>query len=156
MDVWDALCDDLDSALDHVSSRAIDLIEAVYDLDKPDSDWLRDLIEAHASILDHGFGIVGFEFVREPGDGGGDATVHQMYAKGMAPDFPERFEAARQLVSPECFRAATPAGYAGSWTEMTKDFPEDSRRFLEQTPALMRLAGENRVDLALLDDRVGA
>ncbi len=122
----------LDSTLDHVSSRAIDLIEAVYDLDKPDSDWLRDLIEAHASILDHGFGIVGFEFVRHPGDGGGDATIHQMYAKGLAPDFPERFEAARQLVSPECFRAATPAGYAGSWTEMTKDFPEDSRRFLER------------------------
>jgi DNA-binding CsgD family transcriptional regulator len=117
--------------LDHVNSRAIDLIEAAYDLDKPDSDWLPDLIQTHASLLDQGHGIVGFEFARHPGDGGGDATVHQMHTSSLAPDFPQRFEQARGVISPECFRAVTPAGYAGTWTELSKDYPEESRRFLE-------------------------
>ncbi len=118
--------------MDHATSRAIDLIEDAYDLDKPSSEWLRDLIDAHAPILDHGLGIVGFEFVRHPGDSGGDATVQDMHAGGIAPDFPQRFEEARHVVSPECFRAVTPTGFAGTWTEMTSDYPEDSRRFLER------------------------
>lgn len=36
----------------HINPRAIDLIEAAYDLDKLDSDWLADLVEAHGSLLE--------------------------------------------------------------------------------------------------------
>jgi len=52
--------------LDHITSRAIDLTEAAYDIDRPDSDWLPDLIEVAAPIMDHGLGIFGFDFVRPP------------------------------------------------------------------------------------------
>jgi DNA-binding CsgD family transcriptional regulator len=117
--------------LNHVTSHAIDLIEAAYDLDKLDGDWLPNLIQAGAPILDQGLGVVGFEFVRAPGGGAGEARLENMRLERLPEDFLQRFEAARQFVSAACFREITKVGFAGTWSEVTRDYPDDRHLFLD-------------------------
>jgi len=114
------------------TSHAIDLIEAAYDLEKPDSEWLPNLIEVGAPILDHGHGVVGFELVRPPGAGGADGVVSNIHLRSLPADFLERFDAARSVISPECFQAVSSSAFAGTWTELAKDYPEDAERALEK------------------------
>ena len=121
------------SGLEHLSSHAIDLTEAAYDIEKPDSTWLPDLIEAGAPVLDQGLGVFGFDFVRPPpGGGGGDFLIRNMHLSSVPADFPKRFHAARSLLSPEFAQALTRAGYAGTWTEIGKDYPEEAGPCLEK------------------------
>jgi len=118
--------------MDPITSRAIDLIEAAYDLHRSDSDWLAHLVEAAEPILDHGLGLFGFGFVRPaPGGGGAEALLRYMHTKSLPADFPERFDAARRLISPELVEAAAPPGYAGTWTQLLEDYPKVARAFLE-------------------------
>jgi DNA-binding CsgD family transcriptional regulator len=118
--------------VDSVTSHAIDLIEVAYDLEKPDSEWLPDLMDAGAPILDHGLGMFGFGFIRPPGGGGRDAVIKDMHLRSLPPDFPERFAAASQALSPEFVRAVTPPGYAGTWSEISKNHPEEFNLLLEK------------------------
>ena len=111
--------------MDPDTSDAIDLIEAAYDLDKPDSIWLPSLMDAAAPIMDQGLGMFGFGFVRPEGGGGKDAVIHNMHLRALPPDFPERFAAASGALSPEFVRAVTPPGYAGTWSEISEDYPEE-------------------------------
>ena len=116
----------------HITSHAIDLIEAAYDLGKSDSDWFSDLVDAAARLLDHGSGVFAFSYAHPPLDGGGaDIGLHSPELRSLPAEFLERFAEARSLIPPECFHAITPAGYAGTWTEASKDYPEVSARFLE-------------------------
>jgi DNA-binding CsgD family transcriptional regulator len=118
--------------LDHITAHAIDLIEAAYDLEKSDSEWLCNLIDVGAPILDHGLGIFGFGFVRPPAGGGGaDAVVGDMCRRAVPEDLPERLDAARSTLSPDFVRAVTPSGFAGTWTEVGKDYPEEIGPLLE-------------------------
>lgn len=118
--------------MDPITSRAIDLIEAAYDLQRSDSDWLAHLVEAAEPILDHGLGLFGFGFVRPArGGGGADALLRYMHTKSLPADFPERLDAARRLIPPELIEAATPPGYAGTWTQLLEDHPEVAQAFLE-------------------------
>lgn len=120
------------SALDPITSRAIDLIEAAYDLRRSDSAWLAHLVDAAEPILDQGLGLFGFAFVRPaPGGGGADALLRYMHMKSLPVDFPERFDTARSLISPELIEAAAPPGYAGTWTQLLGNYPEVARAFLE-------------------------
>jgi len=118
--------------LDKVTSRAIDLIEAAYDLRGSDADWLARLVQAAEPILDQGLGLFGFGFIRPaPGLGGADAVVRYMHTRSLPVDFPERFDAARSLLSPELIEAAVPPGYAGTWTQLLHGYPEVGQAFLE-------------------------
>jgi len=118
--------------VDPITSDAIDLIEVAYDLEKPDSDWLSDLMDAGAPILDHGLGMFCFEFIRPPGGGGKDAVIQDMHLRSLSPDFPARFVAASQVLSPEFLRAITPPGYAGALSGISKDHPEEFNLLLEK------------------------
>lgn len=119
--------------LNRVTSRAIDLIEAAYDLETTDSQWLAKLIDAAAPILDHGLGMFGFNFVRPPpGGGGGDATVSEMYLKSLPADFVQRFELARSAISPEVIEEATLPGYAGAWSALLQSHPGTAELVLQK------------------------
>ena len=116
----------------HVTTHAIDLIEAAYHLEKSDAAWLPDLIDAGAPILDHGLGVFGFELVRAPLSGGGaDVVIEGMHLRSLPEDLPDKLNAAVSRLSPEFIAAATRAGYAGTWTEKAKDYPEELGPLLE-------------------------
>ena len=118
--------------MDPVTSEAIDLIEVAYDLHKSDADWLSGLMDTAAPMIDHGLGMFGFAFVRPDGGGGRDAVIQDMQLRSLSPDFPERFVAASQALSPEFVRAVTPPGYAGTWSEIARDHPEEFHALLEK------------------------
>jgi DNA-binding CsgD family transcriptional regulator len=83
--------------------------------------------------LDHGLGIVATSFVRPPGGGGGpELVLRDVHSRGLAAGSWERFEAARSVLSPEALQAVMPpGGYAGTWTELAKDRPNDCELFLQ-------------------------
>ncbi len=118
--------------MDPVTSEAIDLIEVAYELHKSDADWLSGLMDTAAPMIDHGLGMFGFAFVRPHGGGGRDAVIQDMQLRSLPPDFPERFVAASQALSPEFVRAVTPPGYAGTWSEIARDHPEEFHALLEK------------------------
>lgn len=117
--------------MDPVTSDAIDLIEVAYDLEKPDSVWLPDLMDAAAPIVDHGLGMFGFGFVRPEGGAGRDAVIRDMHLRSLSPDFAERFVSASRALSPEFVRTVTPPGYAGTWSEIAKDHPEEFKLLID-------------------------
>jgi hypothetical protein len=118
--------------VDPATSQAIDLIEAAYDLDKSESDWLPDMVEAGAGFLDRGQGFFAFPFVRpSPDSGGGDAVLGEMHLHSVPADLPARFDVGRALIPPELFHRIVPAGFAGTWTEATKDYPELQQAMLD-------------------------
>ena len=119
-------------ALEHVTSHAIDLIEAAYDFASPDSDWLARLINVGAPVLDHGEGIFAFNYVHPSSEGGGaDVGLYGPHLRSLPPDFLARFEAARAVIPPEVFHAITFPGFAGTWLEASRDYPDVSTRFVE-------------------------
>ena len=123
----------LSSPLDSVTSRAIDLIEAAYDFRGSDANWLARLVQTAEPIMDRGLGLFGFAFVRPAvGGSGADAVLRYMHTRSLPVDFPERLDAARRLISPELVSAATPPGYAGTWSQLLDAYPEVARAFLER------------------------
>jgi len=118
--------------MDPVTSEAIDLIEVAYDLERSDYEWLSGVMDAAAPMIDHGLGMFGFAFVRPEGGGGGDAVIGDMQLRGLPPDFQARFAAATQTLSPDFVRSVTPPGYAGTWSEIARDHPEEFNALLEK------------------------
>jgi len=59
------------------TSHAIDLIEAAYDLEKPDAEWLPNVIEVGAPVLDQGQGV---DYVLQ-----GDTNKLIAYRLGLSP-----------------------------------------------------------------------
>lgn len=112
--------------LDSVTSTAIDLVEAAYDLRASELDWLEQLLEVGAPVLDHGCGVAALDFVRD------EAVVfNRLITRGLPSDYEERFLRAVSKVSHQTMVAMTPAGWAGTWTELSAEYPEESRAFLE-------------------------
>ena len=119
-------------ALDDATSSLIDLIEVAYDLEISDSTWLPTVVETGAPILDQGLGIYAADFVHPAADGGGaQVTVNSTHLHSLPEDYPERFDVARSLVPPGVYQKVSPPGFAGTWSEMTKDYPEISKACLE-------------------------
>jgi DNA-binding CsgD family transcriptional regulator len=113
------------------TSDAIDLIEVAYDLEKSDSEWLSDLMDAASPIMDAGLGMFGFTFVRPEGAGGRDAVIGDMQLRSLPDDFLDRLTVASRALSPEFVRAVTPPGYAGTWSEISEDHPEEFKRLVD-------------------------
>jgi len=74
--------------MDRVTSTLIDLAEAAYDLDLPDSEWLPNIIDAGFPLFDRGFGVAGGIYSR-PADGT-EATLHQLHVAGGPRGFASR------------------------------------------------------------------
>jgi len=131
--------------MDPVTSEAIDLIEVGYDLEKSDSDWLSGVMDAAEPMIDHGLGMFGFAFTRPEGGAGRDAVIQDMQLRSLPPDFQERFMAAIQPLSPEFVRAVTPPGYAGTWSKIARDHPEELHALLEKL-GYVDVFGINAID----------
>ena len=118
--------------MEDVTSHAIDLIEAAYRLEGSDSDWLAHLIDVGAPILDHGQGIFAFNYLHPARNGGGADVGHDgLHLRSLPTNFLDRLDAARAVIPPKVFHAITLPGFAGTWTEVCRDHPEISPRFLE-------------------------
>ena len=125
-------CEDLGSLVEHLNTQAIDLIEAAYQLEESDADWLSNLLDVGAPFFDHGLGMFAFNYVHPPREGGGaEVGLHSPHLRTLPPEFLETFANARSVIPSDCFHAITPPGYAGTWSEAAKDYPEVSARFLE-------------------------
>lgn len=117
--------------MDSVTSHAIDLVEAAYDLRSSDDSWLAQLLEVGEPILNHGLGLAGLDFQRPPSVAGDGVLLRRMITHGLPSDYEDRFRRAMSTLSPEVVRAMTPAGWAGTWTEVLADHPGESRSILE-------------------------
>lgn len=103
---------------------AIDIAESAYDLDKPDTIWLRDLIEVGAPVWDYGSGVYGFEFVRPPPGGtGAEVVIRNPQLRSLPTDFPERLGALVSSLPPELVQIIAPPGYAGTWSGLVDECP---------------------------------
>ena len=119
-------------ALNEATSSLIDLIEVAYDLELSDSDWLPAIMNAGGALFDQGLGILAVDFVHPPADGGGEQVViNSTHLRSLPDDYPEQLEAAMRLIPPGVFQKVAPPGYAGTWTEISEDYPEISKACLE-------------------------
>ena len=115
-------------ALDPITPNAIDIAEAAYELGKPDSIWLRNLIEVGAPVWDHGPGVFGFEFVRPPpGGGGADIVIRNPQLRSLPVDFPDRLAALMASLPPELVQMIASPGYARTWRGLIDEQPEAKR-----------------------------
>lgn len=114
--------------MDRSSKTVIDLVEAAYDLEKSDGDWLGQLVEVGAPVFDHGFGFCANEFVVEPCARGAKVALGELRMKSLPADFPGRVAAVMDQVSPELTAAANGHGLASTFSEAGRDFPEEVER----------------------------
>ncbi|MGD8824662.1 MAG: LuxR C-terminal-related transcriptional regulator [Myxococcales bacterium] len=112
-------------------SHAIDLIEACYDLDKPQSAWLDALADVGAPLFDHGHGFAIDEYVVSRSGRLANVSIEVVRKVGLPRDYDERVAQALAVLPPEMLANINPPGYAGTWTEMTRNYPVESRRVLE-------------------------
>ena len=114
-------------------SHVIDLIETVYDFDKSDSAWLDALADTGAPIFDHGLGFAIDEYVVTPRDQGAEVAIRSLRNVSLPSDYETRFRDAVSGLPPEMLAKVHPLGYAGTWTEISKGYPLESKRALEKT-----------------------
>lgn len=117
--------------MDTVTAEAISLIEVNYDLQPERSDWLDGLVRAGASTFDQGLGFSLDEYEVVPCEGGAELKVHDFRLSHVAPDYPERFRKALAVLTPEMVVDISPPGFAGTWTEISRDYPDESKAALE-------------------------
>lgn len=112
-------------------SRAIDLIEVCYDLERTKSAWLDALVEVGAPLFDHGHGFAIDEYtVKQEGDRA-SVSIEVVRKAGLPSDFDERVAKALAVLPPEMLARISPPGYAGTWTELTGKYRVESRLVLE-------------------------
>ncbi len=117
--------------MDTVTSHAISLIEANYDLESEHSQWLDNLVEVGATTFDQGLGFSLDEYEVVPRNGGADVHVRDLRALGLPADYSDRYRETLSLLPPEMVADTHPPGYAGTWTEISKDYPEQSQAVLD-------------------------
>ncbi len=111
--------------------NAVDLVEAIYDLEKSDSDWLDQLVEVGASTFDHGMGFAITEYVATPCDEGTRISERLLRTVSLPADHGERVQEALRALPPAMIVDINPPGYAGTWTEICKGHPDECQRVLE-------------------------
>lgn len=112
-------------------SRAIDLIEAAYDLHQSDSQWLDAITDAGAPLFDQGHGFSIDEYALTPRDEGAQVEIRTLRNVSLPSEYEARFRAAVRTFPPEMVAKVHPPGYAGTWSEISKQYPEESKRALE-------------------------
>jgi DNA-binding CsgD family transcriptional regulator len=117
--------------LDTVTAQAISLIEANYDLEAQYSDWLDNLVEVGATTFDQGCGFSLDEFEVLPCKDGAELKVYAFRSSALPPDYSHRFREAVGGLPPRLIVDVHPPGFAGTWTEVTREYPEESRTALE-------------------------
>ena len=117
--------------MDTVTAQAISLIEANYDLESDHAAWLDGLVDVGATTFDQGLGFALDEYEVIPCPGGAKVRVHDIRTVGLPADYPERVGKALSVLPPEMIPDITPPGYAGTWTEISKNYPKESQAVLD-------------------------
>ncbi|MGB8331952.1 MAG: LuxR C-terminal-related transcriptional regulator [Polyangiales bacterium] len=113
-------------------SHVIDLIETVYDFQTSDSEWLDAIADVGAPIFDHGLGFAIDEYVVTPRDEGAEVAIRTVRNVSLPLDYETRFRDAVRALPPEMLTRVHPLSYAGTWTEISKGYPLESKRALEK------------------------
>ena len=113
-------------------SHAIDLVETAYDFEKSDSGWLDALTEAGAPIFEQGHGFSIDEYLVTPRGEGAEVAIRNVRNVSLPTDYEARFRDVISGFPPDMVARIHPPGYAGTWTEISKGYPVESRRALEK------------------------
>jgi DNA-binding CsgD family transcriptional regulator len=113
-------------------SRAIDLIEVVYDFEKLDSEWLDAMIAVGTPIFDHGLGFAVDEYLVTRKDGLAEVSLRVVRTVSLPSDYTKRTDEALAVLPPEMLANINPPGYAGTWTEISRNYPAESKLVLEK------------------------
>lgn len=127
-----------------MSSAAIDLVEAAYDLRVEDSRWLPRLLEAGAPIIDQGLGVAGIRYGRPPK--GGPIEILEMHMVAGPEDFLERHQRAIASTPPDLLREQARPGLAATMSENTRETPEALAHYTSHVEYCRDLLGINAVD----------
>jgi DNA-binding CsgD family transcriptional regulator len=127
-----------------MSSAAIDLVEAAYDLKIEDSRWLPRLLEVGAPIIDQGLGAAGIRYGRPPE--GGPVETLEMHMVSGAADFLERHQRAIATTPPDALREQARPHLAGTMSENTRDTPEALEHYTSHVDYCKDLLGITAVD----------
>lgn len=107
--------------LDRVQSAAIDMVEASYDLDRPEVDWCTRVIRVGRKLCDQGRGTVGLIFDRPPE--GGNVRVREWVVEGAPRDAALRLNQAFLDAGGRLTRAGTRPGIVTTVSEFTQSYP---------------------------------
>lgn len=85
--------------MDPATTTAIDIVEASYNLELDDAQWLPNLLETGAPILNRGLGFAGGLWAGAAEDG--QPLIAQWYAAIGFPELPQRYTMAAQEAGPD-------------------------------------------------------
>ena len=112
--------------MEHLSSTAIRMAEASYDLEVDDSKWLPRLLDVGLPAMDVGLGVSGAVYVRPPDSD--TVVVQQLHVASGRPDFPARTARARAEVdqrAPRMVRGMLRPGVVTTLSEAAKPWVFD-------------------------------
>ena len=95
------------------------MVEAAYDLDAKDHDWLPAVMNAGISVLDQGLGVAGGIYTRPTN--GGEVTLHQLHVASGPEDFAIRQAKVAAECPPEVQQACTRPGICITLSEAAGD-----------------------------------
>ncbi len=98
-------------------SEIIDFVEAVYDLDASDADWLPGLIDAGSPVLDRGLGVFALTGVR-PIEAG-PVSIERVYIASGPSDLAGRMARAQSELDMAVFWPLSEPGVLQTLSEMT-------------------------------------
>ncbi len=104
-----------------VGSAVIDLVEAAYDLEPSESEWLPRLMQAGLPVFDRGMTVAGVVYNRP--SKGGPVTLHQFYVASGPPEFPEQYTEAARMLPVDVVRDLLRPGMVETLSERSKRHP---------------------------------
>lgn len=127
-----------------VSATAIDVIETAYDLSEAEAeyDWENRLLASFLPIVDRDRGLVGVNYWRKDGE----IRVVKVHVASGPSDLAVRKARLVEESPPSVLQACTRPGYAGTFSELTTEFPGAMSIFREHMVPMVDALGINAVD----------
>jgi len=107
--------------LDRVASALIDFVEAAYDLDVSEPEWLPRLLEAGLPVFDHGLIVAGVVYARPPK--GGAVFPERFHVASGPQDFADAYAQAVRELPVDLIRGMLRPGTAETLSESSKRYP---------------------------------
>ncbi len=126
------------------AASLIDFVEAVYDLEIDQRDWLPNALNAGLPVLDHGLGVAGALYGLPPE--GGAVEIRKLTAIDCPQDWKDRHLAAIGATPLEVLRRQSRPNQATTMSHSCREYPEDLERYVSQVECCADLAGITAVD----------
>lgn len=113
-------------------SAIIDLVEAAYDLEISDADWLPAILRRGLPVLDRGLGVAGWEYGRPPDSG--EVEHRRVHVASGPLDFAERHVRGIGVTPPDVLRVAVSTGRAMTGSQAVREIghPEALQSYVSQ------------------------